>query len=105
MLRKLSVACVGGTGAWAHAVMRLFDIRIAKKFSLSGYGFPPVGVKPAAASLQICALSDSQGTLARSAEISRLACCSMDRRSRTRRVRVVRREWLEELSDATTRCW
>src|SRR5215469_3002717 len=86
--------------------MLLGSIRIAKNFSLSGYGLSKgASSTPQLGQLQVWALSASQGTAARSVEISRLACCSIERRSRTRRVLVVRREWLEEFSAATTRRW
>lgn len=42
--------------------------------------------------LQVCALRESQGTIARSLEIWRLTCCSMASRSRINLVLVVRRE-------------
>jgi hypothetical protein len=61
---------------------------------------------PPAESRQASALSDKPGTPARSADISRLTCCSMVKRSRISLALVTRRECPELLSAATTRrCW
>jgi hypothetical protein len=65
-----------------------------------------VGVKRASmdrSAGQGFALSDKPGTPARSADICRLTFRSIVKRSRTSFALLIRREWLEELSAATTR--
>ena len=76
-------------GADGHAAGNYSDSEKIFAFRLRP---APGAVKQPARCTQSWALSDSQGTAARSEEISRLACCSIERRSRTRPVLVMRRE-------------
>ena len=69
-------------GVRAHATRYSYSEKFFA-FRLRPAARRPSSAERAAAARQICALSDSQGTVARSAEICRLTCCSIARRSRT----------------------